>query len=166
MVTHRSALLISGELPTNTPITTSENRFSWWSSDSETAEEKAYRQAVLDSSKPHVPKAVPEQVDENAKFYPLPMNERIQAAEFAARLRAAEKAHEAEQASKQSGLQNTGSASELFAKRMERAYANRSEDKEDKKFKVANKHKLRKEAEATETARLDAEKEEEEKEKK
>lgn len=84
------------------------------------------------------------------------MSERMQAAEFAARLRAAEKAHEAEQAAKKSGLQPTNSAGDLLAKRMERAYANRPEGAIDKKVKVANKHKLKKEADA-EAARAQAE---------
>lgn len=101
---------------------------------------------MLDSSKPYKPKQEQEIVDENAKYYPLPISERVQAAEFAARLRAAEKAHEAEQNSKKNGFQATTSATDLLQKRMERAYANRSEDKVDKVVKVANKHKLKKAA--------------------
>lgn len=85
--------------------------------------------------------------DENAKFYPLPLSERMEAAQFAARMRAAERAHENEEAARQEGSQT---ASEMLARRMERAYESRPEGSSDKKIRVANKNKIRKDAAAAE----------------
>lgn len=142
-----------GELPTNTPIPKASSSPSWWpwSDDAKKASEAAaYRAAVLDSqsSTPNTEASYLAENDENAKFYPLPLAERMEAAQFAARMRAAERAHESEEAARQEG---SHTATEMLARRMERAYEGRAEGVQDKKIRVANKNKIRKDAAAAES---------------
>jgi hypothetical protein len=91
-----------------------------------------------------------EEADENAKYYPLPLNERMEAAQFAARLRAAERAYESEQAARRADPAGSATGTEMLARRMEKAYENRPEGSQDKKIRVANKNKIRKDAAAAE----------------
>jgi len=148
-----------GELPTNTPIPVADNSPSWWpwsSSNKEKADDSAYRAAVLHSQNPPLASNegtaayYAQQSGENAKYYPLPLAERMKAQEFAARLRAAERAHEEEQANKSERVNTRGGAADLLVQRMEKAYADRPEGTEGRKWKVQNKHKLRRQAEAAE----------------
>jgi len=74
----------------------------------------------------------------------------MKAQEFAARLRAAERAHEEELANKSERVNTRGGAADLLVQRMEKAYADRPEGTVERKWKVQNKHKLRKQAEAAE----------------
>lgn len=122
------------------------NAPSWWpwkGENSKSATEDAiYRAAVMQSQQT----AVSGPHDDNA----IPLSERIKAAEFAARLRAAERAHEDEQRiRREAGIQARTSAGQAFKERLEKAAESSSGTKE-RVWKVSNKNKLKKMAEEEE----------------
>lgn len=142
----------AGELPTDTPIQKVSNAPAWWpwkGENSKSATEDAiYRAAVMQSQQ--------QPSSDSHDDSTLPLSERIKAAEFAARLRAAERAHEDEQRiRREAGIQARTSAGQAFKERLEKAAEGNTGAKE-RVWKVSNKNKLKKMAEEEERQSADA----------
>lgn len=141
----------AGELPTDTPIQKVSNAPAWWPWKGEkksATEDAIYRAAVMQSQQ--------QPSSDSHDDSTLPLSERIKAAEFAARLRAAERAHEDEQRiRREAGIQARTSAGQAFKERLEKAAEGNTGAKE-RVWKVSNKNKLKKMAEEEERQSADA----------